>query len=155
MPRFLYNILFLVLYCSLLGPTPLIMELLFSLSLWWHKAGTSLNFFEFFVVVNYIIRYSKMPSWDNLIGQNVINRWYRLAYQNQNSCFVRHAMRISTKISFTRLTHVLWKCFVCPQNVNLPISIWLYSTTKLIVFILKSIWAFGSVLIAHDHAQNE
>ena len=26
------------------------------------------------------------------------------------------------------LTHVLWKCFVCSQNVNLPISISLYLT---------------------------
>ena len=86
-------------------------------------------------------------SLDNLIGQNAItwrciNGWYRLAYQIQNSAYVpavRQLFCVTPNTDFnqsewqrlfriTRLTHVLWKCFVCPQNVNLPISIWLYST---------------------------
>ena len=53
-----------------------------------------------------------------------------------------------TKIGITRLPHVLWKCFVCPQNVNLPISILLYSTKiSFFVYILKtkSIRAFMNV----------
>ena len=33
-----------------------------------------------------------------------------------------------TKIGITRPTRVLRNCSVCPQNVKLPISIWLYST---------------------------
>ena len=75
---------------------------------------------------------------DNLIGQNVIT-WgcINMAYQNQSSAYVSAVLcdtqrRIKpiriTNIGITRLTHVLWKCFMCPQNVNLPISIWLYST---------------------------
>ena len=38
------------------------------------------------------------------------------------------------KIGITHLTHVLWKCFMCPQNVNFPISIWLYAT-KITIFL--------------------
>ena len=38
-------------------------------------------------------------------------------------CHIQHN-RV-TKIGITHLTHVLGKC---PQNINLPISIWLYST---------------------------
>ena len=46
------------------------------------------------------------------------------------------ATRISiNQIGITRLTHV-WKCFVCPQNVNLPIFIWLYSTIYILLYIL-------------------
>ena len=49
------------------------------------------------------------------------------------------------KIDITHLTHVIWKWFVCPQNVNLPISIWLYSTKITFFFYIlktKSIQAF-------------
>ena len=41
--------------------------------------------------------------------------------------------------------HVLWKCFACPQNVHLLISIWIYSTKNTICFYIfktKPIWAF-------------
>ena len=39
----------------------------------------------------------------------------------------------------SRWLNVLWKCFVYPQNVNLPISFWLYSTKKLqSVYILNT-----------------
>ena len=70
-----------------------------------------------------------------------------MAYQNRSQlfCATREAdlNQSVTKICITRLTRVLWKCFVCPQNVNLPISISLYSAK-----------AFGSVVIARDRDQN-
>ena len=80
------------------------------------------------------------------------DRWYKdmaCAYQNQSSAYGSVVRQLFASCSpavlcdadlnqsewrilfrITRLTHVhvLWKCFVCPQNVNLPISIWLYST---------------------------
>ena len=77
-----------------------------------------------------------------MFGQNVI-MWGVLtdgedtAYQNQSSASCSPAVLCDsqcgfqpirvTKIGITRLTHVFWKCFVCPKNVNLPISIWLHS----------------------------
>ena len=38
-----------------------------------------------------------------------------------------------------RLTHVrvLWKCLLCPQNMNLPISVWLYSTNLFLLHFAK------------------
>ena len=119
---------------------------------------------------------------------------YRLAYQNQSSAYVPAVLSDmkrgfqpirATKNSITCLTHVkypqLWKCFACPQNVDLTISIWLYSTNiiSICLYILKTksilafmyrnnsltlglyrwslpqvFTAFGSVLIAHEHAQS-
>ena len=70
-----------------------------------------------------------------------INGWYRLAHQNQNSTYVADVRQLFTSCfvqcrvqPIRRLTHVVWKCFLCPQNVNLPISIWLYSTIIFFTF---------------------
>ena len=51
------------------------------------------------------IHVNAQGSLDNLIGQNVIGF---------------EPIRV-TKIGITRLTYVILKCFLCPQNVNLPI----------------------------------
>ena len=101
----------------------------------------------------------------------LIKIWAGRTCQLFASCFVRHVMRIwtmirVTKIGVTRLTHALWKCFVCPQNASLPIFIWLYSTKNKTFFLTfwkrnryghwmgMTVWRFGSVLIACDHAYN-
>ena len=58
---------------------------------------------------------------------------------------MRSATQISTKIGIMSLTLVLRDCFVCPQNVSLPTSIWLYSVNIAIFFYIlkvKSIQAF-------------
>ena len=62
------------------------------------------------------------------------------------SCFVQSATRISTNQSDEDWQHAPDSC----QYMNLPISIWLYSTKSNFFYILKT----SSVLIARDHAQN-
>ena len=105
-----------------------------------------------------IIFINAQDSLANLTGQNVIT-WgcitdgkdtahknqsstYTCVYQLFASCIVRRRFEPIkvAKIDITRLTHVhvCWKYFVCPQNVNLPISIWLYSTKITICYILKT-----------------
>ena len=101
-------------------------------------------------------------SLGNLIGQNVImcGVYLRMVVdmcmchrmcQLFGSCFVRCATRISTNKSDGDWYHVPDSCFVCPQYMNLPISIWLY-TTK-ITFILH--FENKMVLIGRDYAKNE
>ena len=70
-----------------------------------------------------------------------INGWYRLAYQNQNNAYVSavHQLFCATRISTNQsdedwhdapdsCTLEVFHTNVCAQNVNLPISIRLYST---------------------------
>ena len=88
------------------------------------------------IMTNYWFFMNAQDSLDNLIGQNVItwgciSGWCRhgLSKSEQRVCAGcspavlcdarRRCQPIRMmKIGITRLTHVLWKCFVCPQNVK-------------------------------------